>query len=92
MGMGKTAVAIGAIQMNPPPADWRRNRAYQSLRLRDHLCEWPWDRAAAPLSLWGPGARGGAGAAACTPCCAAAPSDPCPPAARHPLRCLQPPC
>jgi hypothetical protein len=39
MGMGKTACAVGAIQMNPPPADWRKNRAYQSLRARDHLCE-----------------------------------------------------
>lgn len=39
MGMGKTACAVGAIQMNPPPADWRANRSYQKLRLRDHLCE-----------------------------------------------------
>jgi SNF2 family DNA or RNA helicase len=37
MGMGKTACAVGAIQMNPPPEGWRANRAYQSLRLRDHL-------------------------------------------------------
>ena len=39
MGMGKTACAVGAIQMNPPPEGWRANRAYQGLRLRDHLCE-----------------------------------------------------
>ena len=39
MGMGKTACAVGAIQLNPPPEDWRKNRSYQSLRARDHLCE-----------------------------------------------------
>ncbi|KAL4447266.1 hypothetical protein ABPG77_007299 [Micractinium sp. CCAP 211/92] len=37
MGMGKTACAVGAIQMNPPPADWRKNRAWQSLRREDML-------------------------------------------------------
>lgn len=41
MGMGKTACAVGAIQMNPPPEGWRANRAWQGLRLRDHLCECP---------------------------------------------------
>ncbi len=39
MGMGKTACAIGAIQMHPPPPGWRANRAWRSLRARDHLCE-----------------------------------------------------
>ena len=39
MGMGKTAFAIGAIQMNPPPAGWRANRAGCSRRVRDHLGE-----------------------------------------------------
>ena len=39
MGMGKTACAVGAIQLNPPPADWRKNRSYQSLRAQDHLCK-----------------------------------------------------
>ncbi|KAI7841185.1 hypothetical protein COHA_005151 [Chlorella ohadii] len=37
MGMGKTACAIGAIQMHPPPPGWRANRAWRSLRARDHL-------------------------------------------------------
>lgn len=41
MGMGKTACAVGAIQMNPPPADWRKNRAWQSLRREDMLGEQP---------------------------------------------------
>lgn len=44
MGMGKTACAVGAIQLNPPPAGWRKNRQWQNLRRRDHLCEclrWP---------------------------------------------------
>jgi hypothetical protein len=40
MGMGKTACAVGAIQLNRPPEDWRKNRSYQTLRARDHLCEW----------------------------------------------------
>ena len=39
MGMGKTACAVGAIQLNPPPEDWRKNRKYQTLRQGDHLCE-----------------------------------------------------
>ncbi|KAL4443632.1 hypothetical protein ABPG75_011369 [Micractinium tetrahymenae] len=37
MGMGKTACAVGAIQLNPPPAGWRKNRAWQSLRREDML-------------------------------------------------------
>jgi hypothetical protein len=40
MGMGKTACAVGAIQLNRPPEDWRKNRSYQTLRARDHLCKW----------------------------------------------------
>lgn len=42
MGMGKTACAIGAIQMNRPPPGWRANRAWRSLRARDHLGEQIW--------------------------------------------------
>lgn len=50
MGMGKTACAVGAIQMNPPPEGWRANRKWQSPRFRDHLCELlPW------IDGWGGG-------------------------------------
>lgn len=53
--MGKTACAVGAIQMNPPPKGWRKNRAYQTLRARDHLCEPLWAaRRAVPAGLPGP--------------------------------------
>lgn len=41
MGMGKTACAVGAVQMNPPPAGWRKNRAWQTLRREDMLGEQP---------------------------------------------------
>ena len=39
MGVGKTACAVGAVQLNRPPENWRKNRSYQTLRARDHLCE-----------------------------------------------------
>ena len=39
MGLGKTACAVGIVQLNRPPAGWRRNRSFQTLRARDHLCE-----------------------------------------------------
>jgi hypothetical protein len=35
--MGKTACAVAITQLNPPPAGWRRNRAWQSTRRYDHL-------------------------------------------------------
>jgi len=40
VGMGKTACAVAITQLNPPPAGWRQNRAYQTLRANDYLGEW----------------------------------------------------
>lgn len=41
VGMGKTACVVAIIQLNPPAAGWRKNRAHQTLRSNDHLCEPP---------------------------------------------------
>ncbi|EFN53289.1 hypothetical protein CHLNCDRAFT_136932 [Chlorella variabilis] len=37
VGMGKTACVVAIIQLNPPAAGWRKNRAHQTLRSNDHL-------------------------------------------------------
>lgn len=39
VGMGKTACAVAVTQLNPPDAEWRKNRAHQTPRAHDYLCE-----------------------------------------------------